>query len=235
MSSSNFGSCAVPVIVARLTTTGTHTSSYPCSPVCTSRKRFMSERTSRAPAPRYTTKPDPLIFAPRARSMMPSVSAISQCGRRPGSVRGVPHSRTMTLHSSPPFGTSGKRDVRNLEHDALELRLRRRELGLEAADLLTERATLRNEIVRVLLRLLSSSDFLRGRVARRLSAPRPPGWSFDGRGRALRLDRSAGRSGRAFHAGASRRASTSIWSRSDLRSCIGRDQFFGVAPGTRLR
>ena len=34
-----------------------------------------------------------------------------------GSVRGVPHSRTMTLHSSPPLGHLGQRDVRELEQD----------------------------------------------------------------------------------------------------------------------
>src|SRR6187401_100325 len=58
-----------------------------------------------------------------------------------------------------------QRDVRQLEHDASELRLRRSELDLQPRDLFTEGTALRHELVRVLLRLLSTSDFLRRGIA----------------------------------------------------------------------
>ena len=67
----------------------------------------MSALVRRAPRPRKTTKPEPLILAPRCRSMMPSASPMSQCGRTPSDARGSPHERTIAFASSPPSGTSG--------------------------------------------------------------------------------------------------------------------------------
>ena len=45
----------------------------PCSCVCRSRKKLISVRWSASPAPRYSGKPQPVTFAPAARSNMPSV------------------------------------------------------------------------------------------------------------------------------------------------------------------
>ena len=52
--------------------------------------------------------PEPLIFAPRATSTMPSSPATSQCGRTPVASRGVPQLRTIALCDSSPAGTSSR-------------------------------------------------------------------------------------------------------------------------------
>ena len=65
-----------------------------------------SARTSRAPAPTNTGKPEPDSFAPRFRSRIPSRSAISQCGAPPAAT-GVPHVRTTVVAEASPAGTSG--------------------------------------------------------------------------------------------------------------------------------
>ena len=75
--------------------------------VWTSRNQLIRARCRFDPAPTYTGQPEPVIFAPRTLSMMPSASASSQCGRRASRGSGSPQLRTVTLASSPPTGTSG--------------------------------------------------------------------------------------------------------------------------------
>ena len=87
----------------------------------------------------------------------------------PSDARGSPQLRTMTLFDSSPAGTSASGDVRDLEQDRRELSLRLGELALEPADLLAERAAVRDQIVGRLAGPLAAGDFLRAGVARRLS------------------------------------------------------------------
>src|SRR5207245_1655892 len=58
-----------------------------------------------------------------------------------------------------------QRDVGHLQQNPLERVLDRRTLGVQAADLFTERATVGDEIGRVLAGLLATRDFLRAGVA----------------------------------------------------------------------
>ena len=48
----------------------------------------MSARSSRAPFPTYTGNPAPVIFVPRAKSMIFSFSISSQCGFGAKSITG---------------------------------------------------------------------------------------------------------------------------------------------------
>src|ERR1043166_2438999 len=92
-------------MLSRRTTKGGSTSTYPCSRVCRSSMKLISPRTSFDPAPTNTGKPDPEIFAPRARSSRPSVSPSSQCGLPPRGA-GSPQGRATLLCDSSPSGAS---------------------------------------------------------------------------------------------------------------------------------
>ena len=69
--------------------------------------KLASARSSRAPAPKCTTKRAPEILAARSKSRMPSASPISQCGRAGKSNRGgSPQVLTQRLScSDAPAGT----------------------------------------------------------------------------------------------------------------------------------
>ena len=67
------------------------------------------------------------------------------------------------------FGDRGERDVRDLEQRAIERLLRSPSSVLEPRDLVAERPSLRDQLVGVFFGALASCDFLRVRVARRLS------------------------------------------------------------------
>src|SRR5256885_2725948 len=94
---------------ARLTSCGGRISVYPCSRMCKSIMKLRSARSSRAPAPFKNTNRDPVTLTARSKSMIPSRSATSQCGRilKAGGLRpSIPHVRTVTLPvASFPSGT----------------------------------------------------------------------------------------------------------------------------------
>ena len=130
--------------------------------------KAMSARASCAPAPRRTMKPEPAIFAPAARSRMPSFSPISQCGTTPAAARGSPQRADDAVRLLPAVGDGGERDVREPEEDLLERALGGGESLLERGDRVAERARLGDERVGVLLGLLAARDLLRRAVARGL-------------------------------------------------------------------
>ena len=122
----------------------------------------MSARTSRAPPPRNTTKPEPLIFAPRSRSNSPSCGGdLPVRTHAVATARGSPQLRTMTLFSSSPSGTSASVMFGISSRIASSCRSALGELALEPADLLAERAALRDEIVGRLAGPLAARHFLR--------------------------------------------------------------------------
>lgn len=64
-SSSNFGNCPVPVMLALFTINGGNISVYPLA-VCVSSIKLYIERSSLAPKPLYTVNLAPLILQPSA-------------------------------------------------------------------------------------------------------------------------------------------------------------------------
>ncbi len=105
-SSSNFGNCPVPVLLALFTINGGNISVYPLA-VCVSSIKLYIERSSLAPKPLYTVNLAPLIFAAVCGSRILREAPRSQCGLSSKSATlGSPTLRTSTLSlSSLPIGT----------------------------------------------------------------------------------------------------------------------------------
>mmetsp|Transcript_14234 Transcript_14234/g.42173 ORF Transcript_14234/g.42173 Transcript_14234/m.42173 type:complete len:325 (+) Transcript_14234:841-1815(+) len=102
-SSWNFGSWPVPCSASAPTSSGTDVSTYPCSPVCRSRKREASARSIRATPPRSTAKREPDSLAAASRSRPPSAVASSSCQVSPSRSSPYPsgaHSERITFASS---------------------------------------------------------------------------------------------------------------------------------------
>ena len=101
---------------------------------------------------------------------MPSDAPISQCGLTPSRrARRAPLAHDDVVRLVAP-GHRRERDVRESRAASRSsVLLRRRQLVLEPRDLVAERASLGDQLVRVFLGALSPSDFLRVGVPRRLS------------------------------------------------------------------
>ena len=128
----------------------------------------MSARTSLAPPRLNTTNPEPDDL--RARREIENAELLADLPMRTHATRGAwlaprAHDAIALLAA---FGHIRERNVRQLQEDFAELALHSRELELERGDLVAERARLRNQLVGILLCLLSPRDLLRRRVARRL-------------------------------------------------------------------
>ena len=126
----------------------------------------LSARTRRAPSPRKTGKPDPVILAPAGRSRIPRAAPSSQCGRGAKSnTGGVPQARTTRLALASPSGDLLRGEIGDRERPALELGLDLAEAGVERLDLIARSLEPGHQVLRGLLGLLPPRDLLARGIA----------------------------------------------------------------------
>ena len=166
--------------------------------------KYISARTSRAPPAPEHDEARARHLRPRARDRTcPSCSAISQCGLTPSTARGSPHSRTTTLFSSPPSGTSASVMFGSSRRISPSSPSTPRELVLERAISSPSARACAIRSSASLLRFLAPRDFLRAGVARRLLLFGRLNQRATLALERLARDRCAGRARRAGRAGAS--------------------------------
>ena len=190
--------------------------------------------TSRAPAPRKTTKPEPAdLRAAREVEDAERARRSPSAAGRPSSCAASPHSRTTTFALFAALGNVGERDVRNLEQDARRAPPPTSASSrFEARDLFAERARLRDQLVGALA-APSCGARLPGVIALRAAFRSSTAWMSARRSRSS-ASRTIEQRAELVELAARRipSRSRSTCSRSSRRSCMASDQDSGIDAGS---